>query len=136
MFCSKCGTQIDDDSKFCKVCGAAQTSEIQEQPQASEVCQILRAGKLLYRRGTLARYEVGDVWYEARTGSRVICQSDIIHDVIGSSTADSAWTAASLPEDQDKLLRQQVVDKLQAEGWRPSGYDLFRNVTAMEREKP
>jgi hypothetical protein len=134
MFCPQCGTKIDNDSKFCSVCGAAQTSDTQEKQTVMEVCQILRTGKLIRRTGIIARYERGDVWLEARIGSRVICQSDIIHDVIGSSTADSGWTG-ELSLEQDKTLRQQVVDKLRADGWRPSGYDDFRNVTAMDREK-
>ena len=27
MYCKKCGTQIDDDSEFCKSCGAKQTTD-------------------------------------------------------------------------------------------------------------
>jgi len=136
MYCSKCGAKIDDDSKFCAVCGAAQTSKAQEKPKVMEVCQIVRAGKLIYRRGSIVHYEYGDVWYEARSGSDVICKSDVIHDVTGSNDAGSGWAGASLAADQEKALRRQVVDKLQAEGWRPSGYDLFRNITAMERQQP
>lgn len=37
MYCTKCGTEINDNSKFCKLCGAAQTAT--EANETNSVCQ-------------------------------------------------------------------------------------------------
>ncbi len=50
MFCSKCGKQIPDGSKFCQHCGTNMTGFIQKEPYASTNSTVVLSTHKIYKK--------------------------------------------------------------------------------------
>jgi hypothetical protein len=132
MFCSKCGTKIEDDSNFCRVCGAPQKAGTPSRQPVVEVCQIERRHRQTKGSEWLLMTLRYDVWYAARISTKEVASSSVVHDI---RNAGSFYNDPLVDDDVDLELRQELIQALLLDGWKPSVYDQDGKVVAMERQK-
>lgn len=109
MYCAQCGNEIDDDSRFCRHCGAPQESDDARTPSGAEL-----------KRTTSSETPVSaDDQKKGLSGGQIagiIIAIVFVLFVIGSMTTNSASTSAGVEQNADMVADNMdaAADRLDA----------------------